>query len=81
MTQTAVSTQEAVQAASVVADCLERLVARIHRDLNCDAAESPAIVDPYWSEVLDGLVAFAGECGRIVADPGVIQVLDASLKL
>jgi hypothetical protein len=58
---------------------LERLVARIHRDLDCDAAESPAIADPYWSAVLDDLVVFAGECGRVVADPRVVEVLDASL--
>ena len=79
--QTTVSTQTALRAASAVADSLERLVGRIHRDLNCDAAESPAITDPYWSGVLDDLVAFAGECGRVVADPDVIEVLDASLHL
>jgi hypothetical protein len=77
--QAPVSTQAALQTASVVADSLERLVARIRRDLDCDAAESPAITDPYWSGVLDDLVAFSEECGRVVTDPHVVKVLDASV--
>ena len=75
-TQSAVSTSEAVEATSRVTDSLERLVARIHRDLDCDAGESPQITDPYWARVVEDLVDFARECGRVVTDPTVVAVLD-----
>ena len=76
-TQTDVSTSDAAKAASRIADTLERLVARIHRDLDSESGELPAIDDPYWSRVVEDLVAFARQCERVVTDPLVAAVLDA----
>lgn len=42
-------------------DALERLHARILRDLPGDASELPPPADQWWARQLDGLVTFAGE--------------------
>jgi hypothetical protein len=76
-TQADLSTSDAIKAATRIADSLEQLVARVHRDLDCDAAELSPIADPYWSRVMEDLVGFARQCERVVTDPLVASVLDA----
>jgi len=49
-------------------DALERLHARIHRDLNFDANESAAPDDERWARVMDDLVTFADEVYMPLAD-------------
>jgi hypothetical protein len=62
-------------------DALERLHARIHRDLNFDASESAAPDDERWARVMDDLVTFADEIYMPLADatrgPGPLETVVA----
>lgn len=57
-----------------LAESLERLGARIHRDLNVEAGETAA-PDDQWAATLAEFVEFAGECLTVLDDPRVNGVL------
>lgn len=51
-----------------LADALELLLARIHRDFNFDASESAPPDDEYWARLMDDLVRHADELYQPIAD-------------
>lgn len=65
------------QAATItsVAEALERLAARVRRDLDVDASEGVPPADPAWAETIAGVVAYARECAEVLNDPAVFSVL------
>ena len=69
------------QAVAVLADALERLGARITRDLNVEAGEGAAPEDPRWADTLSGFVTFADQCLGVLDDPRVISALAAGVGI
>lgn len=63
------------QAITVLVETLERLGARIDRDLNVEAGEAAAPDDPRWAATLSSFVAFAEECMAVLDDPRVVSAL------
>lgn len=63
------------QAVAVLVDALERLGARITRDLNVEASEAAAPEDPRWAATLEGVVSFAERCLGVLDDPRVLSAL------
>ncbi len=63
------------QAVAVLVDALERLGARISRDLNVEAGEAAAPEDPRWAATLEGVVSFADQCLGVLDEPCVQRVL------
>lgn len=63
------------QAVAVLVDALERLGARITRDLNVEASEAAAPEDPRWAATLEGVVSFADACLGVLDDPRVLGAL------
>lgn len=60
---------------AVVAVALERLAARVSRDLDADAGEGVLPDDPAWAEVITGVAAYARECSAVLDDPRIMAVL------
>jgi hypothetical protein len=63
------------EAITAVAITLERLVARITRDLDVDAGEGVPPDDPEWATTIAGVVSFARECASILDEPLVFRAL------
>lgn len=61
----------------LVATSLERLAARVSRDLDADAAEGVLPDDPAWAETITGVAAYARECVAVLDDPRIAAVLTA----
>lgn len=60
---------------AAVAVTLERLVARITRDLDVDASEGVAPNDPEWAATIAGVVSYARECAAVLDEPTVFTAL------
>lgn len=63
------------QAVAVLVEALERLSARITRDLNVEAGEGAAPEDPRWAATLSRFVDYADECLAVLDDPRVLETL------
>jgi hypothetical protein len=63
------------EAITAVAIALERLVARITRDLDVDAAEGVPPDDPEWAATIAGVVSYARECVAVLDEPIVFKAL------
>jgi hypothetical protein len=62
----------------LLASSLERLAARVSRDLDIDVAEGVPPEDPIWAETIGGVAAYARECLAILDDPRVAAILMAA---
>jgi hypothetical protein len=58
-----------------VANALEQLVAVIDRELNAEAGEGVALVDPAWADAVATVVDTAQRCCSVLDDPDVLRVL------
>jgi hypothetical protein len=59
----------------LVAASLERLAARVSRDLDADAVEGVLPDDPAWAETVTGVALYARECVSVLDDPRIAAVL------
>jgi hypothetical protein len=62
---------------ALLAVSLERLGARVSRDLDIDAAEGVPPEDPIWAETIAGVAVYARECLAVLDDPRVAAALAA----
>lgn len=69
---------QATEAVWLLVETLERLEARIHRDLHTEAADVAPPADPVWAATLSDFSLFADECMGALADPRVRSVLAAA---
>jgi hypothetical protein len=65
----------------LLAASLERLAARVSRDLDADVAESVPPEDPVWAETISGVAAYARECVAILDDPRVASALATAQQI
>jgi hypothetical protein len=63
--------------AAVLATTLERLAARVIRDLDVDAGESVLPDDPFWADTISRLAEYARECAEVLDEPRITAVLTA----
>lgn len=63
------------RAALAMAEALERLVAVIDRELNADASEGVAMVDPAWADAIATVVHAAESSSAVLDQPEVLRVL------
>jgi hypothetical protein len=63
--------------ATVLATTLERLAARVIRDLDVDAGESVLPEDPFWADTISRLAEYARECVEVLDEPRITAVLTA----
>ncbi len=68
-------TSQDERAALVMAEALERLVAVIDRELNAEASEGVAMVDPAWADAIATVVHAAESCFSVLDQPDVLSVL------
>jgi hypothetical protein len=62
---------------AVLATTLERLTARVSRDLDADAGESVLPDDPFWADTISQLAEYARECAEVLDEPQITAVLTA----
>lgn len=67
-------TSTAADAVTVLAEALDRLGARIHRDLHPESSYRSG-ADPVLAATLDGFSTFAEECLAALDDPAVVAAL------
>lgn len=60
---------------AVLAITLERLTARVSRDLDIDAGESVPPDDPFWANTISRLADYARECAQVLDEPQVTAAL------
>lgn len=60
----------------MLAGTLERLTARVGRELDPEASECDAVTDPRLAESLAELVAYAEGCREVIDDPVVFAALE-----
>jgi hypothetical protein len=77
-TTTTTSEQSDANVVELLASSLERLAARVSRDLDVDATEGVPPEDPVWAETIGGVAAYARECLAILDDPQVAAALMAT---
>jgi hypothetical protein len=61
----------------VLATTLERLTARVTRDLDVDAGEGVPPEDPVWAETIACVAAYARECAEVLDEPRLAAALAA----
>jgi hypothetical protein len=66
------------EAVTVLADALDRLGARIHRDLNVETGEAAPASDPELAATLVRFSAYADECLEALDDVRVLAALIAA---
>jgi hypothetical protein len=67
----------AAELVALVAASLEKLAARISRDLDVNAGEGVPPEDPAWAEAIAGVAGCARECAAVLDDPRIAAVLTA----
>jgi hypothetical protein len=72
----AITVADAAGAVQLLVESLERLEARIHRDLNAETQEASQIPDPAWAKTLREFTAYAEECMNVLDDERVLTLLD-----
>lgn len=60
---------------AILATTLERLAARVSRDLDVDADESVLPDDPFWADTISQLAEYARECAQVLDEPRITAVL------
>jgi hypothetical protein len=65
-------------AVTVLATALDRLGARIHRDLHVDSSHIDVSADPRLADTLTGFSAYTDECLAALDDPAVTNALAAA---
>lgn len=68
---------ESADLVAVLATTLERLTARVSRDLDVDAGESVLPNDPSWADTISRLAEYARECAGILDEPRIAAMLTA----
>jgi hypothetical protein len=68
------------EAVTVLADALDRLGARIHRDLNVETGEAAPASDPELAATLVSFSAYADECLEALDDVRVLAALMAAKR-
>jgi metal-dependent HD superfamily phosphatase/phosphodiesterase len=77
LTQQAGTEVTNADAVTVLATALDRLGARIHRDLHVDSSHID-LSDPRLADTLTGFSAYADECLAALDNPAVTRVLAAA---
>jgi hypothetical protein len=72
----AMTAADAAVTVQMLVASLERLEARIHRDLNAETGEAAEIADPVWAKTLRDFTAYAEECMDVLGDERVLMLLD-----
>lgn len=67
-----------VDAVTVLATALDRLGARIHRDLHVETSHIDLSSDPRLASMLTGFSAYADECLTVLNNPAVTSALTAA---
>jgi hypothetical protein len=67
-----------VDAVNVLAQALDRLGARIHRDLHVESMEGAPVADPQLAATLAAFSAYADDCLEVLDDARVLAVLRAT---
>lgn len=62
---------------AALAVTLERLTARVSRDLDVDAGESVLPDDPFWADTISQLAKYARECAEVLDEPRITAMLSA----
>jgi hypothetical protein len=65
----------AVDLAVLLATTLERLTARVSRDLDMDAGEGVLPEDPFWADTISKLAEYAHECAEVLNGPQVTELM------
>lgn len=65
-------------AVTVLATALDRLGARIHRDLHVESSDIDVSDDPQLADTLAGFSAYADECLAALDNPNVMTALAAA---
>jgi hypothetical protein len=68
-------------AVTVLAEALDRLGARIHRDLHVESGEAAPVADPDLAITLAKFSAYADECLEALEDARVVATLVAAKQL
>jgi hypothetical protein len=68
---------DAADLAAVLAITLERLSARVIRDLDVDAGESVLPDDPFWADTISRLADYARKSAEVLDEPRITAVLTA----
>ena len=63
-----------------VAHTLERLAARVERDLDTDAGEGVPPQDAHWIQILAGVADYAQSCLAVLDEPAVLARLTAAIE-
>lgn len=66
---------ETADLVTVLAATLERLTARVCRDLDVDAGESVLPNDPFWADTISRLADYARECAEVLDEARITAVL------
>ena len=60
---------------AVLAITLERLTARVGRDLDVDASESVLPDDPSWADTISQLSEYSRECAEVLNEPRITALM------
>ena len=60
---------------AVLAITLERLTARVGRDLDVDASESVLPDDPFWADTISQLAEYSRECAEVLNEPRITALM------
>jgi hypothetical protein len=66
---------ESADLVTALATTLERLAARVCRDLDVDAGESVLPDDPFWADTIIRLAEYARECAEVLDEPRITEAL------
>lgn len=75
MNQSKDASPESADLARVLAATLERLTARVCRDLDVDASESILPDDPFWADTISRLAEYARKCAEVLNEPRVTELM------
>jgi hypothetical protein len=70
-----IASEASPELVEVLAVALERLAARISRDLDVDAGEGVPPEDPVWAQTIAEVAVYARECAEVLDQPRIASVL------